>query len=379
LIANVVHTSLNYRGGAEALAMTTIDALADLGFDIELAVVEKPHREKLESTYGNIAASVLKNISAINILKSFVTSKAQKHDITINTAGDILPYFNTGFTKKNAITYCHFPLATYRIEAKDPVYIEFLKKMHSHTSRIGYYNENANLKLAKATYNKMIRNSTVTTNSEYSRYAIQKVFDINSIVLSPPVNIDIFRNSVLFNSSGNRKNIILVISRLHPSKKVENSIMLAKLLKQNKIKVRTKIIGNLYPTESGYCTYLKDMVRKYNLENYVTIHTNISFTKLLELMKQCKLYLSQCPGEPFGISTVEAMSAGLIPIVPDIGGQTEYVPSKFHFHTFGEAVQTIHSALNADDSERVRLSDSVRKFSINKYIRNLQQIIKKLI
>lgn len=111
----------------------------------------------------------------------------------------------------------------------------------------------------------------------------------------------------------------------------------------------------------------------------MTIRTNISFTELVELMKQCKLYLSQCPGEPFGISTVEAMSAGLIPIVPDIGGQTEYVPSKFHFHTFGEAVQVIHSTLNADDSERMRLSDSVRKFSINRYIRNLQQIIKKLI
>lgn len=379
MIANVIHTSLNYRGGAEALAMTTIEALADLGFDIELALIEKPHTEKLESTYGNIAVSILKNVSVVHTLKSFVTTKAQKYDLTINTAGDILPYFNTGFTKKRAITYCHFPLATYRIEARDPVYIKFLKKMHSHTNRTGYYNENANLKLAKATYIKMVRNSTVITNSEYSRKAIRKIFNINSIVLSPPVNIDIFRNSVLINSSGNRKNMILVISRLHPSKKVENSIILAKLLKQNKIKVRTKIIGNLHPTELGYCTYLKDMVRKYNLENYVTIHTNISFTELVELMKQCKLYLSQCPGEPFGISTVEAMSAGLIPIVPDIGGQTEYVPSKFHFHTFGEAVQIIHSALNADDSERVRLSNSVRKFSINRYISNLQQIIKKLI
>ena len=78
MIANVVHTSLNYRGGAEALAMTTIDALVDLGFDIELAVVERPQREKLESSFGSIAASILKNISAINTLKSFVTSSFSK-------------------------------------------------------------------------------------------------------------------------------------------------------------------------------------------------------------------------------------------------------------------------------------------------------------
>jgi glycosyltransferase involved in cell wall biosynthesis len=369
---------LNYRGGAEALAMTTIEALADLGFDIELTVVEKPHREELENTYGNIAASMLKNISVMHTLKSCVKNGTQKYDMTINTAGDILPYFNTGFTKENAITYCHFPLAMFRIKAKDPVYIKFLSKMRSFTNRRGYYNENANLKLANTAYTKMIRNSTVITNSEYSRHAIQKIFDIDSIILSPPVSIDIFRNSVLFNSSGNRKNMILVISRIHPSKKVENALILARLLKQNRIKVRTEIVGNLSSNEIGYYTYLKDMIQKYKLENYVTIQINVSFTKLVELMRQCKLYLNQCPGEPFGISTVEAMSAGLIPIVPDIGGQTEFVPSKFHFHTFGEAMQIILSALNADDSERIRLSNSVRKFSTNIYIKNLQQIIKKL-
>jgi glycosyltransferase involved in cell wall biosynthesis len=370
---------LSYRGGAEALAIATIESLADLGFDIELTVVEKPHIEKLGRTYGDIATSILKNISAIHLLKSFLTNKTQKYDISINTAGDILPYFNTGFNRKKAITYCHFPLATFRIEAKDPVYIKFLRKIHSSINGSGCYNKNAILKIAKITYTKMIRSSTVTTNSEYSRHAIRKTFDIDSIVLSPPVNVDIFRNSVLSNSSGNRKNMILVISRLHPSKKVENAIILARLLKQNKIKVRTEIVGNLSRNEIGYCTYLKDMVQKYKLEKYVTIHTNVSFTKLVDLMRQCKLYFNQCPGEPFGISTVEAMSAGLIPIVPDIGGQTEFVPSKFHFHTFGEAMQIILSALDADDSQRVRLSNSVGKFSTNRYIKNLQQIVKKMV
>jgi glycosyltransferase involved in cell wall biosynthesis len=379
LIANVVHTSLNYHGGAEALAITTIESLADLGFDIELTVVEKPCIKELGRTYGDIATSALKNISAVRIMKSFVMNRTQKYDISINTAGDILPYFDTRFTRRNAITYCHFPLATFRIESKDPVYIKFLKKMRSQTNMAGYYDENANLKLAKTTYTKMIRNSTLTTNSEYSRCAIQKIFDIDSIVLSPPVNIDTFRNSVLFNPFGNRKNMIMVISRLHPSKKVENAIILARLLKQNKIKVKTEIVGNLSPNEIGYYNYLKDMIQKYNLENYVTIHINVLFTKLVDLMRQCKLYFNQCPGEPFGISTVEAMSAGLIPIIPDIGGQTEFVPSKFQFHTFGEAMQIISSALNADDSERIRLSNSVRKFSTNRYIKNLQQIVKKMV
>jgi glycosyltransferase involved in cell wall biosynthesis len=96
-------------------------------------------------------------------------------------------------------------------------------------------------------------------------------------------------------------------------------------------------------------------------------------------MRECKLYFNQCPGEPFGISTVEAMSAGLIPVVPDVGGQTEFVPSKYHFHTFGEAMQIICSALDVDNSERVCLSDSVKKYSIKRYIEHLCRIVKMLL
>jgi hypothetical protein len=55
------------------------------------------------------------------------------------------------------------------------------------------------------------------------------------------------------------------------------------------------------------------------------------------------------------------------------------VPSRFHFHTFVESIQLILFALDVDDSKRIRLSNSVRKFSANRYIRNLQQIVKKLV
>jgi len=50
-------------------------------------------------------------------------------------------------------------------------------------------------------------------------------------------------------------------------------------------------------------------------------------------MRETNIYFHTLAGESFGISTVEAMSAGLIPIVPDIGGHTEFVPRKYQFHT----------------------------------------------
>jgi hypothetical protein len=50
------------------------------------------------------------------------------------------------------------------------------------------------------------------------------------------------------------------------------------------------------------------------------------------------------------------MAAGLIPIVPTVGGLTEFVPRKSHFNTLEEAADKISSALQAEVEERVRLS-----------------------
>jgi glycosyltransferase involved in cell wall biosynthesis len=105
----------------------------------------------------------------------------------------------------------------------------------------------------------------------------------------------------------------------------------------------------------------------------------VSFNKLLSLICEAKVYFHPLPGEPFGISTVEAMSAGLIPVVPDIGGHTEFVPSKYQFHTFQEAVESIAVAMDASFSERIRISNSVRRFSISNYIKRFQEIVKKIL
>ena len=97
------------------------------------------------------------------------------------------------------------------------------------------------------------------------------------------------------------------------------------------------------PDGSGYLSYLRHLVRHYNLEDFVMFEINVRFDRLLDHMCKSKVYLHPLPGEPFGISTVEAMSAGIIPVVPDVGGHTEFVPAKYQFHTFKQGVQAIEA------------------------------------
>jgi glycosyltransferase involved in cell wall biosynthesis len=378
-MVNMIHINLNARGGSERLALATIRALKevdDMDIDIDLTTLQKPDVHKIEETYGRTGLMAVCNINRVNVIPSIENVHLKKnYDLIINTHGDMFPFSQKGFSKDNVITYCHFPLAKYLIDVENEEYSRLIYGLRF--SDIVEYKKH--LHSARNAYIDMIKNSTVLTNSEYSRKAIHKTFTIDSTVVSPPVDVDLFRKAVLFSSTNVRDDTILVISRFHPSKKVENAIRLAELLKQNGIGRNMKIVGNLSPHMIGYYTYLKQMVQDQHLSDYVTFQVNVSFNKLLSLMCESKVYFHPLPGEPFGISTVEAMSAGLIPVVPDLGGHTEFVPLRYQFRTFLEAVESVAIAMDASFSERIRISDSVRRFSTSNYIKRFQQIARKLL
>jgi glycosyltransferase involved in cell wall biosynthesis len=171
---------------------------------------------------------------------------------------------------------------------------------------------------------------------------------------------------------------VLVISRFHYSKKIENAIKLARLLKENEIGDGLTIVGNISSDSIEYFSHLREMVEKYDLGRFVKFIINADFGMLADLVCQSKVYFHPLAGEPFGISIVEAMSAGLIPVVPDIGGYTEFVPKKYQFHTLGEAVEVVAEAMQAAHSEREKLSESVEQFSVSNYIQSFQKIVGEL-
>ena len=368
LIANIVHISLNARGGGERLAVATIKAISSMGIDVELSTLEKPDMQLIHDAYGTSIEADLKKIRTLNIFQKY---RPRNCNVTVNTHGDMLPFYHNDFNKKNAITYCHYPIASHLIDCGDPDYSAALQNMcllgMTPSLQNRYYNA------ARTAYIKMMVNSTVLTNSNFSRKAILKSFGVDSAVLPPPVDVDIFRNACL--TSNPRNDSILVISRFHPSKKIENVIHLAKLLHQNELGTEMNIVGNMLPDGVGYFNYLNNLVKHYELEDFVRFEINLRFDRLLNLMRRSKVYVHPLPGEPFGISTVEAMSAGIIPVVPDIGGHTEFVPAKYQFHTYGQGVGAVAAALAAPASERAKLSHSTQKYSVTNYIKKFQQIL----
>ena len=79
--------------------------------------------------------------------------------------------------------------------------------------------------------------------------------------------------------------------------------------------------------------------RDYADRYFVSVYQ--SYQKLMENsnLTRAKVYFHPMIGEHFGMAVVEAMASGLIPVVPNVGGQTEFVPLKYHFSTIEERRQ----------------------------------------
>jgi glycosyltransferase involved in cell wall biosynthesis len=228
-----------------------------------------------------------------------------------------------------------------------------------------------------------MKNSIVITNSEFSRRAIVNAFGLEDIrILSPPIDIETFRNSALIINDGDdseRRDIILVISRIAPHKKIENAIKLAKILKDNGIGSEMKIVGNLYSYFSNYYSGLKQMIKELGLADYVTFEINASLDQLLSIIQESRVYFHPMVGEHFGMSVIEAIAAGLIAVVPGEGGVTEFVSQEYQYNTLQHAAEIIMDVLNnVHKTEQIKIGKDIDKFSNSHYIAGFRTILNEL-
>jgi len=116
------------------------------------------------------------------------------------------------------------------------------------------------------------------------------------------------------------------------------------------------------------------MIIELRLTDFVIFEINASLDRLIDLMRKSNICFSPRP-EPFGMAILEAMAAGLIPIVPSTSGSAEFVPAQFHYSTLEEAARIISWAFQLPDGERVKISNSVDKFSSSHYIEGFKRLI----
>lgn len=165
-------------------------------------------------------------------------------------------------------------------------------------------------------------------NSDFTKKEISKKLKKSSVVIYPPVNIQRFSKK-----EGVRKNYILNVGRF-----VGDGVKKQHVLINAFVQMKQKY--GLKGWQLHLAGALRDEDRKYFEElvglaagEDIVFHPNITFDELTQLYLQSKIYWhgmgyeEEDPKkmEHFGITTVEAMGAGLVPVVVNKGGQREIV------------------------------------------------------
>lgn len=401
--AKIIHENLNAGGGSERFTFTLIEALQEMGFIIDLETITCPDWEWIRKSFGNSYSQLIRDINVVDLedilgssikwnpkfplQKSNYENSENEYDVIINAHGDIFPYFRYGSenvdnrSKTKMITYCHYPLVPQLV--KNNSYSNYLKKILRHYfPEVKKEFENLTfekiISCALSNFNQMMKSTLVLTNSYFSKKAIENIYgDRVFSVLYPPVDVQYFRENTSY--SKDRDNRIIVIARYSPDKEIESALKIANILKGMKVDFEMVIVGNL--SEDNYDYYLSLEKAKYvmGLDKKVQLFKNTHLTDLINIMNSCKFLLHPTKLEPFGISIVEGMSSGLIPIVPFIGGNTEFVPSHLRYRNETEAASIIAKNMNVPHKERVDISRSVEIFSKKNFKRNVRDIIERIL
>ena len=378
--AILVHHSLDVRGGAELVATATMEALREMGFKIDLVTIKKPQVASLKRTFNtNLEVENVRSLLPSNVnyrtsiysqlimqLLTMPLVLGSKASLVINTQADFpLPYFKR---KTPLISYVHFPYIPDLYSTKDYP----LRYQRSPLWKLYFAPYNVISSCIAPLLRLTLKKSFVITNSEFSRENIMRLVpEVSPIVVRPAVDTKAFASAL---TSNYRENKVLVVGRIAPEKQLERAIEVCRLLD---VDVKITIVGSFdhSPRTFNYLKKLRKIIEKYEMNNRIKILVNIDRDDLIKQIMTAKVYLHTKYDEHFGISIIEAISAGLIPVVPAHGGPVEFIPKRYHYRTLIEAAELIKKYIDVQQSERLAVSKIANKFSKERFKLKIKRII----
>lgn len=232
---------------------------------------------------------------------------------------------------------------------------------------------------------KFSRVEKIICNSEFTKSFIDKKLGVKSVVLYPPCEIK--------DQKLKKENIVLHVGRFGTDVEGRNfkkQDFMINAFQELKIKDwKFVLVIGFMPGDAGKVNGLKKIAKGYNIE----IIENPKNDKLWELYSRSKIYwhasgfgedLAKYPekAEHFGISTVEAMGAGAVPVVINAGGQKEIVEenkSGFLWNSIGDLLGKTQTLIN-DQILWGKMSklavERSRVFSTDRFCKELVDLIK---
>lgn len=230
---------------------------------------------------------------------------------------------------------------------------------------------------------KVTRIHSVLCYSQFVKEDLVKEFGKKVVVLYPPVDPIKDRKE--------KENSIITVGRFTRGNNVKKHDVLIRAFQKFSEKEKNwklHIVGSHLPDDED----IVDSLKKLAKGSSIFFHANVSYKELSSLYATAKIYwhatgyqenVQQHPerAEQFGISTVEAMSAGCVPVVINSGGQKEIVDdgvNGFRFDTVEELIEKTQHLINNPTRMREFAQKAVAKSRVYSF-ETFSQRVKELV
>jgi glycosyltransferase involved in cell wall biosynthesis len=324
---------LDTLGGGERYCLTVAEILLNHGYSVDLFWSGNPKLvEKAEQRFSL-------NLKKLNIVPDIFGIKPQKIDL-IEEKHNLVKFISHSLDKGNLSTRLNgfvtkfkttrnYDLIFYLSDGSTPFL--FSKKNILHIQVPFYHQSNIRSIISDLIKLKLI--SKVICNSKFTARFQKETFKNKVSVLYPPVDLD------KFNNKAPKKKIILSVGRFDNilnAKKQDILIDAFKNLVEKENITGWKLVfagGSLLePENNSYLKCLKEKSKNLPIE----FEVNPNFNELQKIYSEASIYWHAAGfevdenrqpenTEHFGITIVEAMISGLVPVVIAKGGIPEII------------------------------------------------------
>ena len=361
----VLHNTLDFRGGADAVCAHVCEALQD-EHEVTLFTVSATGLATLDAMFGTATDVTVRQpplggrLAALfsrgddrfgpqlalrsALLTRWFRRHAERFDVAVSTANEFaLPI--------PSVQYVHFPQFNTDVPGPDGVHDDgSLNRLWS--------------RVAGVADRRLPGDATLVANSGYTASHVAARYGNEPEVLHPPVD------PIPGAPWAEREQGMVSVGRIAPDNRTLDAIAIVDGVRERGVDLHLHLVGS---TAEAYRSYRQRVEAAAAGREYVTLHADAPRSRLEDLLGSHRYGLNPKHGEHFGMALAEYVAAGMVAFAHDSGGQREVVDGDADrlFESVPEAVDRVVDAV--ESGARPRLSAD--RFAVDRFHRRVRELV----